>query len=147
MLTGDVHSNWVFDLPRRPFDGFDLATGRGSLGIEFAGTSVTSPSPVGAGVDGEQQLIALRAARPHLHYVDGRVRGYYVLDLSHARLQADFYAVKTIERRTSDEGFLKGYAAPAGQMHCHRTGLTRDIQGVGSGSGALIPCGSASSRV
>ena len=117
VLTGDVHSNWVFDLPRRPFDGFDQATGRGSLGIEFAGTSVTSPSPVGAGVDGERQLIALRAARPHLHYVDGRVRGYYVLDLSHARLQADFYAVKTIERRTSDEGFLKGYASPAGQMH------------------------------
>ena len=23
VLTGDVHSNWAFDLPRRPFDGYD----------------------------------------------------------------------------------------------------------------------------
>jgi alkaline phosphatase D len=117
VLTGDVHSNWAFDLPRRPLDGFDPATGRGSLGIELAGTSVTSPSNVGAGPDGAQRLAELRAARPHLHYVDGRFRGYYVLDVTHARLQADFFAVRTIETRSRDQRFLKGYATPAGRMH------------------------------
>ena len=79
---------------------YDRATGRGSLGIEFAGTSVTSVSNLGAGPDGEKQLAAVQAARPHLHYVDGRYRGYYVVDLTRERLQADFFAMKTILDRT-----------------------------------------------
>jgi alkaline phosphatase D len=117
VLTGDVHSSWAFDLPRRPFDAYDAASGRGSLAIELAGTSVTSPSNLGAGPNGEKQLADLRATRPHLHYVDGRYRGYYIVDLTHARLQADFFAVKTVEDRTRAERFVKAFAAPAGQMH------------------------------
>ena len=87
------------------------------MGIEFAGTSVTSRSNLGVGPDGEKQLASVRAARPHLHYVDGRYRGYYLVDVTRERLQADFYAMSTIEKRTPEERFLKGYAAPAGQMH------------------------------
>ena len=117
VFTGDVHSSWAYDLPRRPFDAYDPATGRGSLGLEFAGTSVTSVSNLGAGPDGEKQLTQIRAARPHLHYVDGRYRGYYVVDLTRERLQADFYAMRTILDRTAEERFVKGFAAPAGQMH------------------------------
>jgi alkaline phosphatase D len=117
VLTGDVHSAWVYDLPRRPFDAYDPSTGRGSAGVELVGTSVTSSSTVGAGPDGEQQLAGLRAGRPHLRYVDGRYRGYYVLDLTRERLQADYFAMKTIEDRTAEERFVTGYAAPAGQMH------------------------------
>jgi alkaline phosphatase D len=117
VLTGDVHSSWAFDLPRRPFDDYDATTGRGSRGIEFAGTSVTSSSNVGGGPDGEKALADLRAARPHLHYVDGRYRGYYIVDINAERLQADYFAVTTIEQRTRDERFVKGLAAPSGQMH------------------------------
>ena len=117
VLTGDVHSSWVFDLPRRPFDDYDPKTGRGSAGVEFAGTSVTSSSNVGAGPDGEKALADLRAARPHLHYVDGRYRGYYIVDVTHERLQADYFAMRTIEERTREERFVRGFAAPVGQMH------------------------------
>jgi alkaline phosphatase D len=117
VLTGDVHSSWAYDLPRRPFDAYEPATGRGSAGVEFTGTSITSPSNIGAGPDGEKQIADLRAARPHLHYVDGRYRGYYILDVTRERLQADYYAVKTIEERTREERFVKGFAAPVGLMH------------------------------
>jgi alkaline phosphatase D len=117
VLTGDVHSSWAYDLPRRPFDAYDPSTGRGSLGVEFAGTSVTSSSNLGTGPDGEKQLAAIMAARPHLHYVDGRYRGYYLVDLTRERLQVDFYAMKTILDRTAEERFVKGFAAAAGQMH------------------------------
>lgn len=117
VLTGDVHSCWAWDLPRRPFDAYDAATGRGSLGIEFAGTSVTSHSTLGAGPDGEKQLAGILAARPHLHYVDGRYRGYYTVDLTRERLQADYFAMKTVQDRTVEERFVKGFAAPAGEMH------------------------------
>lgn len=115
VLTGDVHSSWAFDLPRDPFGGYDSTTGRGSLGVEFAGTSVTSPSNVGR--DGQKQLDALRAARPHLHYVDGRYRGYYIVDLTRHRLQADYYAVDTIQERSTKERFEKGFITESGQNH------------------------------
>ena len=117
VLTGDVHSSWAFDLPRRPYDNYDPGTGRGSLAVEFAGTSVTSYSTLGTGPDGEQQLQGILKSRPHLHYVDGRYRGYFVLDVTRERLQADYFAMKTVLDRTADERFAKGLAAPAGQMH------------------------------
>ena len=117
VLTGDVHSSWAYDLPRRPHDGYDKATGKGSLGVEFAGTSVTSPSNLGSGPTGEQQLLDAMAARPHLHYVDGRYRGYFVLDLTRERLQADYYAVKTVFDRTTEERFAKGFISEAGRNH------------------------------
>ena len=117
VLTGDVHSSWAYDLPRDPFAGYDKASGKGSMGVEFAGTSVSSPSNVGAGPDGEQQLAGLRAARPHLHYVDGRYRGYFVLDLTRERLQADFYAVATVLDRTTKEKFEKGFVSASGANH------------------------------
>jgi len=117
VLTGDVHSSWAYDLPRDPFAGYDPGTGRGSLGVEFAGTSVSSPSNLGAGPDGEKQLAGVRAARPHLHYADGRYRGYFVLDLTRERLQADFYAVATILDRTTQERFEKGFVTETGRNH------------------------------
>ena len=115
VLTGDVHSSWAYDLPRDPFGGYDKATGKGSIGVEFAGTSVTSPSNVGR--DGEAQLAAIRATRPHLHYVDGRYRGYYIVDLTRDRLQADFYAVSTIQERSTKERFEKGFITESGRNH------------------------------
>jgi len=117
VLTGDVHSSWAYDLPRDPFAGYDAKTGKGSLGVEFAGTSVTSPSNLGAGPDGEAQLAALRDARPHLHYADGRYRGYFVVDLTRERLQADFYRVATILDRSSQESFERGFVTPSGANH------------------------------
>lgn len=115
VLTGDVHSSWAYDLPRDPFTGYDKATGKGSLGVEFAGTSVTSPSNVGR--DGEQQLATIRHARPHLHYVDGRYRGYFIVDLTRQRLQADYYAMSTIEERSTKERFERGFITETGRNH------------------------------
>ena len=117
VLTGDVHSSWAWDLPRRPFDGYDRATGKGSLGVEFAGTSVTSPSNLGRGPEGEKQLAAILASRPHLHYADGRYRGYFVVDLTRERLQADYFAVATIEERNVQERFVKGFITETGRNH------------------------------
>lgn len=115
VLTGDIHSSWAYDLPREPFAGYDKSTGKGSLGVEFAGTSVTSPSNVGR--DGEKQLAALRDARPHLHYVDGRYRGYFIVDLTKQRLQADYYAMATIDERSTKERFERGFITESGQNH------------------------------
>ena len=63
----------------------------------------------------ERQLAAIKTARPHLHYVDGRYRGYYLVDITRERFQAEFYAMKTVLDRTADERFVTAFAAPAGQ--------------------------------
>ena len=117
VLTGDVHSSWAYDLPRDPFGNYDKSTGKGSMGVEFAGTSVSSPSNLGRGPEGPKQLANLIAARPHLHYVDGRYRGYFVVDLTRQRLQADYYAVATIEERSTVERFERGFITESGRNH------------------------------
>ena len=125
VLTGDVHSSWAYDLPRRPFDAYDPGTGRGSVGVEFAGTSITSTSNLGAGPDGEKQLAAIKAARPHLHYVDGRYRGYYLVDLTRERLQADFYAMKTNPQSHDGGAIREGLRRAGGADAPDRTGVAR----------------------
>jgi alkaline phosphatase D len=117
VLTGDIHSSWAYDLPRRPFDGYDRATGKGSLGVEFAGTSVSSPTSLGTGPEGAKQVATIRASRPHLHYVDGDYRGYFVLDLTKQKMQADFYAVATVQERSLKERFEKGFVTESGRNH------------------------------
>jgi alkaline phosphatase D len=117
ILTGDSHSNWAFDVPRDPFNAFDRSTGRGSVAVEFGGTSVTSPSGLGVGPEGEKRLADILASQPHLHYADGRHRGYFVVDITRERLQTDYFGMATINTRSSEETFLKGFAAPRGQMH------------------------------
>ena len=117
VLTGDVHSSWAFDLPRDPFGGYDKSTGKGSIGVEFAGTSISSPSNLGRGPDGPKQLADTMAARPHLRYVDGRYRGYFIVDLTRERLQADYYALATIEERTTNERFERGFITESGRNH------------------------------
>ena len=117
VLTGDVHSSWAYDLPRSPFDGYDKATGKGSVGVEFAGTSVTSPSNLGAGPDGDKQIADILAARPHCHYATGRYRGYFIVDLTRERLQADFYGVATVADRSTTERFEKGFVTETSKNH------------------------------
>ena len=118
VLTGDVHSSWAFDLPRRP-----LRQLRSRHRSRFAGSRVRrhvgdlEQQPRRRARRREAARATSSAARPHLHYVDGRYRGYFVVDLTRERLQADYFAMKTILDRTPEERFAKGFAAPAGQMH------------------------------
>ena len=82
---------------------------------------MTSPSNIGSGPDGEKQIAGLRADRPHLHYVDGRYRGYVIVDLTRERLQADYFAVKPVEDRSSDERFVKGFVSETDRNHLVET--------------------------
>jgi alkaline phosphatase D len=116
VLTGDVHSSWAYDIARDPWGGYDRRTGRGTTAVEFVTPSVTSPSgwtPETAA----RRLADMQAARPHLHWADGLTHGYVVLDLTRAAVQADWFAVRTIEERTTDERFVKGFVSEHGNPH------------------------------
>lgn len=94
VLTGDIHSSWGIDLTDDPFDpAYDPQTGAGSIGVDVVVPGITSPGfpDMLAGV-----AEGIREDNPHMKYVDLTRRGYVVLDVSEARVQADWYHPDTI---------------------------------------------------
>ena len=61
--------------------------------------------------------MAAARERPHLHYIEDRYRGYFVIDMTKQRLQADFYGVETILERSNKERFEKGFITESGSNH------------------------------
>lgn len=116
VLTGDVHSSWAFDLPRGISDAYDASTGRASLGVEIVCPAVSSPSPF-QGAQGEERLAATAKTRPHLKYLDGKQRGYVVLDVTPGRLQADWWLLNSVKERNTEQHFAKGLVCEAGRRH------------------------------
>ena len=121
VLTGDVHSSWAYDLPRRPDQGYDPATGRGSIGVEIVCPAVSSPTPF-QGPDAATRTAALMQARPHLKFLDGQQRGYVVLDITRDRLQADWWLLNSVKERNPEQHFAKGLVCEAGSRHLRDTG-------------------------
>ena len=122
VLTGDVHSAWAFDLPRQLSDRYDPATGRGSLGVEIVCPAVSSPSAF-LGPEGEARLAETPKTRPHLKFLDGRSRGYVVLDITRDRLQADWWFVPAVNVHSTEQRFGKGLVSEAGSRHLDRRRL------------------------
>ena len=100
-----------------PFGGYDKATGKGSVGVEFAGTSVSSPSNLGRGPEGPKQLADTMAARPHLHYVDGRYRGYFIVDLTRDACRRTSTPSRPSRNARPKERFEKGFITESGRNH------------------------------
>ena len=118
ILTGDIHSSWAYDVARDPWDGYDARTGRGTVAVELATPAISSP---GWGTREPDKAPARERAyldaRPHLKWVEGVHRGYMVLDVTPERIQNDWYFVPTVDRRTDEETFAKGFVSEAGNPH------------------------------
>lgn len=101
VLTGDIHTSWSMDLPA---SNYNPSTGQNAAGVEFVTPSVTSASfPFNVG------LTIIRAANPHIKYIDVTNKGYYILDISQWRTQADWYFVNTIASRSTSESYNDGW--------------------------------------
>ncbi|MBI1288884.1 MAG: T9SS type A sorting domain-containing protein [Flavobacteriales bacterium] len=82
VLTGDIHTAWAMNLEKD----------NSKVGVEFVCTSITtqnSPLPV--------PVSAISGANPHIKYAKLTGHGYYILDINHDRVQADFQWVGDIE--------------------------------------------------
>jgi alkaline phosphatase D len=102
VLTGDIHSSWALDLPRSPLAGYEEATGHGSLAVEIITPAVTS-TPFFSRAGARDRAATFHSASPHMKYMDGERHGYVTLDITAARLQAEWYHVRTLAERTADE--------------------------------------------
>ena len=102
ILSGDIHSSWGFNVPRNAWDGYNAATGAGSLAVEIVAPAISSPPLFSdpllrAGEPG------LRASLPHLTFLEGESNGYVLLDITSERLQSDWLFVPTVSKRSSEE--------------------------------------------
>lgn len=128
ILTGDTHRSWAYDLTEHPFDTsyYQPLTGMGTFGVELCTPSVASPnrdeSSPGTSQTGLVQAEYL--VNPHLRFVDLDNHGYFILDITQVKAQADYFYVDTKFRSSRDsfgtgvftyvnDGYLQTATSPA----------------------------------
>ncbi|KAL4265206.1 PhoD-like phosphatase metallophosphatase domain-containing protein [Pleurotus pulmonarius] len=123
ILAGDSHANWVSDLAH-PNDTttYDPISGDGAIGVEFAGTAVTSTSsfraniaPAAADVI-SRQLVDIN---PDLQWSEGSFRGFFTLTIDPQWLNATYYAMRNITSPNTD-GFASAEFSAKGENKLHR---------------------------
>lgn len=84
VMAGDSHASWASDLVWLGEHEYDPETGAGSIGVEFAGSAVSSPSPAGQNIsmgDADMASAILVASNRELQWQDLYYRGYYELTI------------------------------------------------------------------
>ena len=108
VLTGDIHSHWVFDLTR----DFDDA-GAPSVGTEFVGTSVTSPGFEQVGGNEPVRSDAYLHNR-HLKWFEGTRKGYAIIEFTPDGVTNTYRVVDTVEADRSGVSTLAAFHVPRG---------------------------------
>ncbi len=115
VLTGDIHTSWVNDLPLSNYDGSSCT---GSVGVEYVVTSVTSPGfPIGVG----ESLI--HSFNPHMQYTDLTSHGYMILDINKTRVQGDYYYLNDIEDENTNQYPGDAYQVLDGEKCANQSAL------------------------
>ncbi|KAI9884698.1 MAG: hypothetical protein M1823_003516 [Watsoniomyces obsoletus] len=122
-LAGDSHANWVSDIVWLDNQRYNNVTGEGSIGVEFAGTAVSSPSPAGQNVTIAQannvSSIIVRD-NPELQWSELYYRGYYELHIDYEQVEARYFGVPTNRRRTGEEIPLATFQVRNGENRLRR---------------------------
>ncbi|OBZ69218.1 Alkaline phosphatase D [Grifola frondosa] len=136
ILSGDSHANWVSDLAH-PNDTihYNMTSGDGAIGVEFAGTAVTSPSSFGSGIAPtaadviSQQLLALNT---DLQWSEGSYRGFFTLTIDPNTVNATYFAMSNISNPNLD-----GFASASFIVKAGANKLTRPVAGGTVAAGVL----------
>ncbi|EXJ87263.1 alkaline phosphatase [Capronia epimyces CBS 606.96] len=123
MISGDSHANWVSDLVWLDQHPYDPATGEGSIGVEFGGTAVSSPSPGGQNISlatsvaGSQWLVS---ANRELQWSELYYRGYFELYITQQAVHAAYFGMPTIVNRNPGEISLANFTVLKDENRLHR---------------------------
>ncbi|KAG6911478.1 hypothetical protein DXG01_014552 [Tephrocybe rancida] len=123
VLAGDSHANWVSDLAHPNDTSYDPATGKGAIGVEFAGTAVTSSSPFGdniAPAPADALSTRLVRANAELQWSEGSFRGFFVLSIDSQTLNATFYGMRNISFANLDGFSTAQFTVKNGQNRLSR---------------------------
>jgi alkaline phosphatase D len=122
-LAGDSHASWVSDLVWLDAKPYDSATGEGSIGVEFAGTAVTSPCPYGANISlatANNYSTIIQTANSELQWQELYYRGYYELHISGDEVVANFFGMPTVVSRNGWEIPLANFTVKSGENRLQR---------------------------
>ena len=132
-LAGDSHASWVSDLVWLGEHPYDPKTGKGSVGVEFAGSAVSSPSPAGQNITIERARLAseaFTASNAELQWQDFYYRGYYELSVTHKRVDAAYFGIPSNAVRSGAEISLANFTVLAGANRLYRNGGSVALGGV-----------------
>ncbi|KXN90604.1 Alkaline phosphatase D [Leucoagaricus sp. SymC.cos] len=136
ILAGDSHANWVSDLAHaNDTVNYDPATGRGAIGVEFAGTGVTSTTgPFDRGDFNDAVNFSSIYVRDNidLQWSEGFFRGFFTLEITPKTLNATYYSMRNVTFRNSDGFAIATFIVNAGENR-----LSRPVAGGKVLSGAL----------
>ena len=132
MISGDSHANWVSDLVWLDQHPYDPATGAGAVGVEFAGTAVSSQSPYGQNISLAASINAskaLIAANRELQWSELYYRGYFELQITEESVKAEYFGMPTIINRNPGEISLANFTVMNGGNKLERFGASVAVGG------------------
>ncbi|KAI8255455.1 Alkaline phosphatase D [Colletotrichum sp. SAR11_239] len=138
-LAGDSHASWVSDLVWLGEHEYDQKTGSGSVGVEFAGSAVSSPCPAGQNISLANANVGsawLTNANRELQWQDLFYRGYYELSIDYNAVNASFFGIPTTRIKQGYEISLANFTVIAGENKLHRQNGTAAVGGIAE-SGSL----------
>jgi alkaline phosphatase D len=115
--------SWASDLFWLDEKPYDSATGQGSIGVEFAGTAVSSSSPFGAstpieGANNQSRLLI--RDNEELQWQEGYYRGYYELQISPKQVDAQYFGLPSLRTRNGYEVSLANFTVGNGANKLQR---------------------------
>ncbi|DAA75861.1 TPA_exp: Uncharacterized protein A8136_1232 [Trichophyton benhamiae CBS 112371] len=123
MIAGDSHANWVSDLVWLDEVPYDPKTGEGAIGVEFAGSAISSPSPAGSKINLKNSIEKsklLATTNKVLQWSELYYRGYFELHFNQKEVQARFFGTPHIRDRNPDEISLANFTVKAGANRLDR---------------------------
>ncbi|KAK4141138.1 alkaline phosphatase [Dichotomopilus funicola] len=119
-LAGDSHQNWVADVTWLGQADYNSETGEGSVGVEFAGTAVTSSGQKGPILSARAAAQKLVEANEELQWQEGYYRGYYILDVKPDGLTAQYFGSPSVATQNAWDLPLANFTVAAGKNHLNR---------------------------
>lgn len=115
MLGGDVHENWVGHI-KADYAQTPAAQNSKPIGVEFCGTSITSPAGSSAIARTAERL----AENPHFVFADATQRGYGIIDFTPQKLETRLRVVDDARKASTSVSTLAHFSVKAGQALLER---------------------------
>ncbi|KAK3307716.1 PhoD-like phosphatase [Chaetomium strumarium] len=122
-LAGDSHASWVSDLTWLDNKPYDPKTGAGAIGVELAGTAVSSPCPAGQNISlvvANAGSAWLTGANSELQWQDLYYRGYFELSVGYDAVNASFFGLPSVTTRNGYEIPLANFTVKHGENRLDR---------------------------
>ncbi|KAI8932651.1 hypothetical protein NX059_010147 [Plenodomus lindquistii] len=122
-IAGDSHASWVSDLVWLNKKDYNSSTGDGSIGVEFAGSAISSPCPYGENISlasANNYSSIIVKSNQEIQWQDLYYRGYFELHFTQDEVQANFFGLPTIITRNAWEIPIANFTVKSGANKLQR---------------------------